>query len=224
MYVEVVNQKSGPVMLVREKITVPGGGHKSITVENLGPISKYTDQYDDPVAYFKEFYKNQSSQIKKGMKPNETVSLTLDLNETLNTDTDLIRNIGYVAFKVLYRQLNLDKFWKKYTAGRKYEFDVEKIFYLLVIGRLIDPGSMKYTFENRHSFFEPIDGFELEDVYKALDIMTEFDEKLQSWIFHNSKHLIERNTDVITMERTFTLILEGRMQMSFSSEEKKSSH
>lgn len=202
MFVEVVEQKSGPVMLVREKISVPGGGRKSITVENLGPVSDYADQYDDPVQHFKDFYKKTSSRIKKEIALNKTASVTLDLNETLEPNTDLTRNIGYVAFKILYKKLKLDVFWKKHTAGRKFEYDVEKIFYLLVIGRLLDPGSKKYTYDTRQQFFEPIGDFDLEDVYKALDVITEFDEELQTWIFHNSKNLINRNTDVCYYDGT----------------------
>ncbi|MBR3142345.1 MAG: IS1634 family transposase [Clostridiales bacterium] len=202
MYVEVVNQKNGPVMLVREKISVPGGGRKSITVENLGPISNYTDQYPDPVKHFKELYKKRSSIVRKEFTPDNTVSVTLNLNETLEPGTDLIRNIGYVVFKILYRKLKLDVFWKKHTAGRKFEYDVEKIFYLLVIGRLLDPGSKKYTYDTRYQYFEPIGDFDLEDVYKTLDVIAEFDEALQAWIFHNSKNLISRTTDVCYYDGT----------------------
>lgn len=202
MYIEVVKQKSGDIMLVREKITVPGGGRKSITVENLGKISSYLDQYDDPVDHFRKLYKNRSSQIKRSLSAPDQVSVTLNLDETLDTDADLVRNIGYAAFKRIYRELRLDVFWKKHTAGRKFEFDAEKIFYLLVLGRLMDPGSKKYTYESREQFFEPIGGFELEDVYKALDVIAEFDEELQAWIFHASKDLIRRNTDVCYYDGT----------------------
>ena len=202
MYVEVVNQKSGPVMLVREKISVPGKGWQSITVENLGPISDYKDKYEDPVKHFKELYKKKSSVIRKELTNKDTVSLTIDLNDTLEPKTDLTRNIGYVVFKILYRKLKLDVFWKKHMAGRKFEYDVEKVFYLLVIGRLLDPGSKKYTYDNRYQFFEPIGDFELEDIYKALDVIAAFDEELQSWIFHNSKDLIDRDTDVCYYDGT----------------------
>ena len=139
-----------------------GKGWQSITVENLGPISDYKDKYEDPVKHFKELYKKKSSVIRKELTNKDTVSLTIDLNDTLEPKTDLIRNIGYVVFKILYRKLKLDVFWKKHTAGRKFEYDVEKVFYLLVIGRLLDPGSKKYTYDNRYQFFEPIGDFELE--------------------------------------------------------------
>lgn len=202
MYIEVVNQKNGPVMLVREKISVPGGGRKSITVENLGHVSDYLDQFDDPVAHFKELYKNKSSMIRRTLDSPDTVSLTLNLNESLEPGTDLTRNIGYAVFRKIYKDLKIDAFWKKYTTGRKFEYDMEKIFYLLVIGRLMDPGSKKYTFDSKDQFFEPMGDFQLEDVYKALDVIAEFDEPLQSWIFHHSKDLIKRETDVCYYDGT----------------------
>lgn len=202
MYIEVVNLKSGPIMLVREKISVPGGGRKSITVENLGPVSDYLDQYDDPVAHFRQLYKKQSSQVKKALDVSNTVSVTLNLDETLKPGADLTKNIGYTAFRRIYKMLNLDAFWKKYTAGMKFEYDLENIFFLLVMGRLMDPGSKKYTFDTKNQYFEPLGGFELEDIYKALDIIAEYDEPLQSWIFHQSKQIIPRDTDICFYDGT----------------------
>ncbi len=201
MYIEVVKQKNGDVMLVRDKVPVPGGGRKSVTVKNLGHISDYLDRYDDPVAHFKSYYKNLTLE-KREPKQDNTVNITLDLGEVLEPGTNLVRNIGYVAFKRLYRSLKLDKFWKKYTSGKKIEYNFERIFFLLVMGRLLYPGSKKYTFDNRGLFFEPLNGFELEDVYKALDIIAEQDEQLQAWIFHQSKSLVQRDTDVCYYDGT----------------------
>lgn len=201
MYIEIVKQKSGNIMLVRDKIPVPGGGRQSVTIKNLGKISDYLGQYDDPVAHFKEHYRKLTLE-KRAPKPDNTVSISLDLGEVLEPGTDLVRNIGYVAFKRLYRALKLNQFWKKHTSGNKFQYDFEKIFFLLVMGRLLYPGSKKYTFDNRKLFFEPFSGFELEDVYKALDIMAMHDEELQAWIFHQSKDLVKRDTDVCYYDGT----------------------
>ena len=95
----------------------------------------------------------------------------LNLNEQLGLGESAVRNIGYVAFKRIYKELRLDEFWRRQTRGLKIEYDMEKIFYLLVISRLMDPGSKRYTFANKDQYFEPLEGIELEQIYKAMDLI-----------------------------------------------------
>ena len=207
MHIETKNYANGKTgILVRGK-EYKNGQWVNIKSINLGYVEDYTDKYPDPVAYFRQYYRELSKQQKiqaaiDAKNNSDIVSLTLDLNEKLQPGTELTRNIGYVAFKRLYRKLELDKFWKKYTRGKKIEYDMEKIFFLLVISRLMDPGSKKYTYEHKDQYFEPIEGFELEDVYKALDIIAEHDQKLQQWIYHKSSSFIKRETDVCYYDGT----------------------
>ncbi len=207
MYVETKTYASGEVALFVRGKEYKNGNWVNVKAKYIGLVSDLTDQYPDPVQHYRQYYreltKKQKAQAALDAQKNDnTVSVILDLNEKLKPGTDLTRNIGYVAFKRMYRMLELDKFWKKYTKGLRIEYDMEKIFYLLVISRLMDPGSKKYTFEHKDQYFEPIQGFELEDVYKALDIIAEYDQKLQQWIFHKSVSFIKRETDVCYYDGT----------------------
>ena len=201
MYVDVIHKPKGDYLIVREKVMTEKG-YRPKTVKSLGYVDNLREQHDDPVTYFRDFYKKETERLQKERDDNGMMAVTLNMGETLSSGAALNRNVGYVFAKKIYRKLKLDTFWKRHTAGRKMEYDVEKIFYLLVISRLLDPGSKKYTFDNKEQFFEPISGFELEDVYKALDTIAEFDEALQSWIFHQSKELISRETDVCYYDGT----------------------
>lgn len=201
MYVDRIQKPKGEYLIVREKV-MTDKGYRPRTVKKLGYVEALRDQYDDPVSFFREFYKKETERLKQERDDNGMMSVTLNLGETLTPDTSLTRNVGYAVIKKIYKKLKLDTFWKRHTAGRKMEFDVEKIFYLLVISRLLDPGSKKYSFDKKDQFFEPINGFELEDVYKALDVIAECDEDLQAWLFHRSKELINRNTDICYYDGT----------------------
>lgn len=205
MYIETVTNKDGEVnMLLRGK-EYKDGKWINIKAKSIGYVSQFVDQYSDPVAHFKEFYKEetrkQREQAEADLEKN-IASITLDLNEQLVPGTSLTKNVGYVAFKTLYKQLELDKFWKYKTRNSNIEYDMEKAFYLLVISRLMDPGSKKYTYEHKDQYFEPIEGFVLDDVYKSLDVIAEYDQDLQNWIYHKSKKFIDRNTDVCYYDGT----------------------
>lgn len=207
MHIETRTYTNGDTAIFLRGKEYKNGKWTNIKATTIGYVSDFIDQYPDPVEHFRQYYKDLTKQQKEkaaqdALNSINTASILIDLDEKLLPDTSLIRNIGYVAFKRLYKMLELDKFWKKATKGLNIEYDMEKIFYLLVISRLMDPGSKKYTFERKDQYFEPIEGFELEDVYKALDIIAEHDQQLQEWICHKSSSFIKRDTDVCYYDGT----------------------
>ena len=54
----------------------------------------------------------------------------------------------------------------------------------------------KETFENKDIYFEPLDGFSLDDVHHALDLIAENKEPLQEWIYKCSEKLCARDLSV----------------------------
>ena len=58
---------------------------------------------------------------------------------------------------------------------------------LYLFSRALNPGSKKYTLESKDFFFEPFNGFSLDDIYHALDIIAENQVELQKWVFEHSK-------------------------------------
>ena len=110
--------------------------------------------------------------------------------------TSDLKNVGYGIFKLLYKELELDKFWKKMSAGRKFEYNPDKIFQLLVYSRIINPGSKKYTYETRDVLFEDFGDFTLDDIYNALDFFSECEEDLQKWIYDHSVTKYHRELNI----------------------------
>ena len=207
MNVETRTNKDGRVYMFLRGKEYKNGQWVNVKSTPIGYVDEFTDQYDDPVKHFKDLYrakaKEQKEQARRDKeKEKSAVSITLDLDEKLEAGSALSKNIGYVAFKRYYKKLQLDKFWKSKTKNLDIEYDFEKAFYLMVISRLMDPGSKKYTFERKDQYFEPIDGFKLEDMYKALDIIAKYENELQQWIFHKSKDFIDRDTSVCYYDGT----------------------
>ncbi len=87
-----------------------------------------------------------------------------------------------------YKELELDRFWNWKMRGRKMKFSTDQIYRLLVISRAMNPGSKKYTLENKDFFFEPFNGSSLDDIYNALDVIEDNKEALQGWIYENTPY------------------------------------
>lgn len=193
MYLNKQKKPDGDIYLsIREKYHVPKVGARERVVEPIGNLSALKEQYDDPIAFFTQRAKDLTAQ----KKAEKTATIQIDVNEKLEVGTNDTRNVGYGILKLLYKDLQLDKFWNWKTRERKTEFSTDQIFRLLTFSRALNPGSKRYTLRTKDFFFEPFDGFTLDDIYHALDIIAENQDALQEWIYERSKKICPRDLSV----------------------------
>jgi len=196
MYLHKQKKKNGDIyMSIREKFHVPGVGSRERIVETIGYLSDYQDKFDDPIAHFKQRAKELTA-AKKAEREKQIETLTLDMSATLEVGTNDTRNVGYLPMKLLYKELQLDRFWNWKTRGRKMKFSTDQIFRLLTFSRAMNPGSKRFTLNSKDFFFEPFDGFDLDDIYHALDVIAENQEALQEWIYEKSREICRRDLSV----------------------------
>lgn len=186
-------------------------------VEALGRLDELQKIYPDPVAHFKNVAKERSAK-KKNEKEQ---SITIDMTSSLEIGEDNLKNVGYGIFKQLYLDLELDRFWKQKTKGRQFQFNVEQIFRLLVLARILYPNSKKGTYDNRDVFFEGFDGFSLDAVYDALDVFAEHQEALQQWIYEHSENICKRDLSVSYFDCTNYYFDIGRSDIDMLDHEGK---
>ena len=193
MYLYKQKTKNNDLYLaIKEKYYIPGVGTREKTIESIGRLSKLNEIYDDPIAHFTQYAKELTAKSKA----EKSKTITIDTTEEMARDEDDFKNVGYGILKEIYRLLELDRFWRWKTRGKKIKYNLELIFRLLVISRILYPGSKKETFEKRSIYFEPLDGFSLDDVYHALDLIAENEEAMQAWIYKRSAKLCTRDLSV----------------------------
>lgn len=193
MYLNKQKKPNGDIYLsIREKYHVPKVGCREKVVESIGYVSELKEQYDDPIAFFDQ----RAKELTAAKKADRRSSIQIDTYEKLEIGTKDTRNVGYGILKAIYKELELDRFWNWKTRGRKMGFSVDLIFRLLTFARAMNPGSKRYTLNNKDYFFEPFDGFTLDDIYHALDVIAEHKDALQQWIFEHSKKVCARDLSV----------------------------
>lgn len=193
MYLHKQKKKNGDIYLsIKEKYHVPKVGSRERTIESIGYLSKLKEQYDDPVKYFTQYAK----ELTERKKAEKTKDIKINMAATIDINTCDTRNVGYGILKYIYRELEIDKFWNWKTKNSKMEFSTDQIFRLLTLSRALQPGSKRYTLNNRNFFFEPFEGFSLDDIYHALDIIADNQDDLQKWIFDHSQKILNRDLSV----------------------------
>lgn len=164
------------------------GKVKHKNVETIGYLEDLKKIYDDPISHFKELAKQKSND--------EINEITIkNLNSRIIGDNDRPKNIGYVILKRIYEELSLKDFFNDKNKTIKVDYDLNKIFSLLVYSRILFPGSKKDAFDGRDRFFENFDGFSLKDVYRSLDYFNGYKEDIEKLLWEKSKDSYKRNTD-----------------------------
>lgn len=160
---------------------------KQNTLEKIGFLDELQKDYDNPIEFFTKKANSMNEEI------NQKVTSILDLSEKL-TEDELAQNVGYIFVKQIYKELNLKPFLNSKQKKLKVTYDLNLIFSLLVFSRILYPGSKKETFDKRKRFFEPFEGFELPDLYRALDYFTNYKEEIELLLWNSTKDVYKRDT------------------------------
>jgi transposase len=200
--VQIPNKKTGRTFLqISESIRIKEEGQeKSKSVQRvvmpIGYLDELLEEYEDPVAHFKEVAKQMTTD-KKNLKDSRTIKLKpnakLKKAETLDATDTRRKNIGYAAFSALYHQLEIDYFIDNRRRYKKVDANLNTIFKLLVFARLLWPSSKYGSWEKRGRLFEECD-FKLSIVYRSLDYFLQWREPLLKHLYNQVQKHYGRDT------------------------------
>ena len=156
------------------------------TIKSLGYLDELEKKHPgiDVVAHFKEVARQMTEEENDRRK----VTLTIDLNEQLAVGEDNRKNLGYAAILKIYHELKLDQFFNNIARYHNFEYSTNAIMIMLVISRLLSPGSKAKAFEEKERYFERFD-FSLLNVYRALSHFSTLELEVQ-------RHMNEQITAV----------------------------
>ncbi len=216
MYLNKQKKPNGDIYLsIREKYHVPKVGSRERTIQSLGYLSELKKTIDDPITYYTQYAKKLTEE--KLVEKSKAISI--NTAEKLSVGTNDMKNVGYGIFKFLYKELELDKFWNWKTRGRKMKFSTDSIFRLLTFSRALYPGSKRNTLIKKDIYFEPFDGFDLDDIYHALDVIADNAPALQEWIYDHSKKICDRDMSVAYFDCTNYYFDIGRPDVDIHDEQ-----
>ena len=103
-----------------------------------------------------------------------------------------------MAILKIYHQLGLDDFFKNKSRHEPFKYS---IMILLVVSRLLSPGSKKKAFEERRRYFERFN-FSLVDVYRALSHYAKIAKESQQYLHAQITEKYGRDTKTIYYDVT----------------------
>ena len=161
------------------------GKVKQKVYQKLGYLDDLKKGFDDPISH----YKKHVEELKKEFESKITTTFDMNQDNDFNDDTF---NIGYSYLKKIFQELDIPSVLREKQYSSKIEYSLSKACELLTYSRIINPGSIKYTYEHKNQFFEPFD-LSLDDLYRSLKPMLDCKESIFKTIWDNTKDKYNRD-------------------------------
>ena len=167
------------------------------TVKSLGYLDELEKKYDDPVSHFKKVAKKMTEEDNAKKK----VTLNINMDEELPENISGRKNLGYAAILKVYHELELNVFFNNRARNEPFKYNTNSIMILLVVSRLLSPGSKKKAYLEKDRYFERF-SFSLVDIYRALSHYGRLEIELQKHLNEKVKEKYGRNTKTIYYDVT----------------------
>ena len=166
----------------------------------LGTYSDLLDKLhgEDPIAWAQQYIKELN---EKNKEDSQTVLVPYSTSKQIQKDKQRSVKGGFLFLAPIYYGLKLNKVCDSISKKYKSTFDLDTILSRLIYGRILFPASKLNTMEQSSLLIEKAD-FEIQHVYRALEMLSKETEFIQSELYHNSLALSKRNKGVLYYDCT----------------------
>ena len=195
-----VSKSKNSTSLYVIKSTYENGVHSSKIVEKLGTVDELSKTLNgqDPIEWAKKYIKALNQKEKQ---ENREVIVKYSPSKVIPKGEQRRFNGGYLFLQHIYHELRLNKLCTEISRRYKFEFNLDSILSRLLYSRIIYPSSKLATFQLSTKFIEQPD-FELQHIYRALEVISKEADFIQSSLYSNSLKISKRNTGVLYYDCT----------------------
>ena len=199
MRLKISKSKNVELLYVIKTVYIDGK-QKTKTVERLGSVDELREKLngEDPIKWAKKYIAELNRKEKEGT--NEVLVKYSPVKE-MPKNEQFSFNGGYLFLQKIYHKLGLHKICNNISDRHKFTFDLNSILSRLVYGRVIFPSSKLATCELSKRFIEQ-PHFDIHHIYRALSILSQESNFIQSSLYKHSLNVSKRNTGILFYDCT----------------------
>lgn len=169
-------------------------------VETLGSEEEIEEKYgcSDGLKWAKA-YVSRLNEEKRNSK--EKIKIELSPSERINPGEQVSYDCGDLLLLPLYNRLGLPKVCEGILSGRKVKYNLNEILEALVMLRLLCPCSKLSSYGLGKKRIRKMT-CDLEDIYRALSLLSSHIDDIQAAVWENSQKIIRRDTRVVYYDCT----------------------
>ena len=222
MRLSIVKSLNAKQFYIIESFTTKTGKRTSRIVEKLGNENEIIKKAngEDPVVWAKKYIDNLNKAEKEN---NRKILFEKSTSKLIEKNKQNLFNCGYLFLEKIYYDLNLNKICEDISDKYSFKYDLNNILSRLLYGRIIFPLSKLAAYNLSKKFIEQ-PNFELQHIYRALEVIAKENEFIQAELYKNSLKKIKRNTGVLYYDCTnffFELEQEDGLKQYGPSKENK---
>ena len=173
---------------------------RSVIVEKLGTDKYICKTYgvDDAEAWARAHVEELNRNAAK-----EESKIDISFSPVISIPKNEKRsfNAGYLFLQKIFYDLGLHSICTMIRRRHKFDYDLTSILSRLLYARIIFPSSKRSTCELSKRFIEA-PSFELHQIYRALSVLADESDYIQSALYKNSIRYVQRKTGIIYYDCT----------------------
>ena len=199
MRLQIIKSKNAASLYVVKSL-FENGKRTSKVVEKLGTYAALYTAMDgqDPIEWAKKYVEELNRKEKQEKRE---VLVKYSPAKQIAKEEQRSFNGGYLFLQKMYHDLGLHKICKDISSRHKFTFNLNSILSRLIYSRIIFPASKFATCELSKKFIEQPD-FELQHIYRALEVLSEETDYIQAQLYKNSLSVCERNKGILYYDCT----------------------
>ena len=176
------------------------GKRTTCIYENLGTLDKIKLRAgnEEPLVWLDNYVKELNRISKEEKMP---IIIRKDPAKIIDKNLQSSFNVGYLFLQNIYYKLKLDKICNKISEKYQFKFDLNDIMAKLIYSRILFPSSKLKMLELSKRFLEQ-PNFDYQHIERALPVICENMDFIQSELYKNSNEYMERNNKILYYDCT----------------------
>ena len=202
MYIAITGSANNKDVYIYQSFRKENGKSSSRIYKKLGKYNTLLEQFDGDKDKLMAWAKNEADKETE-LYNQHTGKVTVEFSQSACIPINEPRSfhIGYLFLQELCTELRLDNICRVIKGRHKFKYDFHAILTDLVYARILSPSSKLSSYVFCKTLLEP-PKYKLQDVYRALSVIAEESDFIQSELYKNSNFIHPRNQRILYYDCT----------------------
>ena len=202
MYVSITGNKGNQDVYIKQSYRKDNGKTSSRIYKKLGKYNALLEVFSGNEQDLMDWAKKEAEKETLAYnQQKEKVSLSLSPLARIPLEEERVFNIGYLFLQKICSELRMDIICRNIRNHHKFSYDFHAILTDLIYARILAPSSKLSSYKYCHSLLEP-PKYSLQDLYRALSVLTEESDFIQEELYKNSNFIHPRNSKILYYDCT----------------------
>lgn len=202
MYIAVTGSKNNKDVYIYQSFRKKDGKSSSRIYKKLGKYNALLEQFDGDADKLMAWAKNEAAKETE-LYNQRNGKVIVEFSQAACVPINETRSFhaGYLFLQELCTELRLDNICRAIKSRHKFKYNLHAILTDLVYARILSPSSKLSSYSFCKTLLEP-PKYSLQDVYRALSVIAEESDFIQSELYKNSNFVHPRNQKILYYDCT----------------------